>query len=52
MTEEAGTDHGLVRGGEKRDLIRDAQGMRRVVRVHDDGEAPVPYEALEESQDD
>ena len=39
-------------GGEERDLVRDAQGVRRIVRVHDDGEASVLHEALEESQDD
>ena len=41
-----------MRGGEERDLVRDAQGVRRVVRVHDDREASVLHEALEESQDD
>ena len=39
-------------GGEERDLVRDAQGVRRVVRVHDDREASVLHEALKESQDD
>ena len=51
MTEDAGPTTASCVEEKSADLVRDAQGVRRVVRVHDDGEASVLHEALEESQE-